>query len=63
MGAKSDQAKGRAKQAAGVLSGSKDLEAEGKSDRRTGEVTEKLDHAKDKVEEAIDKAEDLLHRD
>ena len=54
MSAKSDQAKGHIKEAAGVLTGDKDLESEGKKDRRTGDAEEKIDHAKDKVEGAID---------
>jgi uncharacterized protein YjbJ (UPF0337 family) len=56
MSAKSEQVKGHAKEAAGVLTGDKDLESQGKTDRRTGEAEEKIDHAKDKVEEGIDKA-------
>jgi uncharacterized protein YjbJ (UPF0337 family) len=62
MSAKSDQVKGHVKEAAGVLTGDKDLESEGKTDRRTGEAEEKIDHAKDKVEEVVDKAKDALHR-
>jgi uncharacterized protein YjbJ (UPF0337 family) len=73
MGEKTDQAKGRVKEAAGSLTGDKDLEAEGKADRRAGEAKEKLGHAKDKIadvvdkvdekaEEVIDKAKDALHR-
>ncbi len=73
MSAKSDQVKGQVKQAAGVLTGDKDLESEGKADRRTGEAEEKIDQAKgkieevidltkDKVEELADKTEDDLHR-
>ena len=73
MGAKSDQVKGQVKEAAGTLTGDKDLESEGKADRRAGDVKEKLGHAKDKIEEIIDdveakvedvvdKAKDALHR-
>jgi uncharacterized protein YjbJ (UPF0337 family) len=73
MSAKSDQVKGHVKEAAGVFAGDKDLESEGKVDRRTGEAEEKIDHAKDKVEEVIDstmdtveegadKVRDALHR-
>jgi uncharacterized protein YjbJ (UPF0337 family) len=62
MSAKSEQVKGHAKEAAGVLTGDKDLESQGKSDRRTGEAEEKIDHAKDKVEEAVDKVKDAIHR-
>lgn len=58
MSGKTDQAKGRAKEAAGSVIGDKSLESEGKADRRTGEAKEKLDHAMDTVEEAIDKAKD-----
>jgi uncharacterized protein YjbJ (UPF0337 family) len=58
MGAESDQVKGQAKEAAGSLTGDKDLESEGKADRRAGEAKEKLDHAKGKIEEVIDKARD-----
>ena len=51
MSAKSEQVKGHAKEAAGVLTGDKDLESQGKTDRRTGEV-----------EEGIDKVKDAIHR-
>jgi uncharacterized protein YjbJ (UPF0337 family) len=60
MGAKGDQVKGKVKEAAGSLTGDKDLESEGKADRRAGEAKEKLGHAKDKVEEVVDKAEDKV---
>jgi uncharacterized protein YjbJ (UPF0337 family) len=55
MTGKSEQVKGRIKEAAGSLTGNKDLESEGKSDRLVGEVKEKVDHAKDKVEEVTEK--------
>lgn len=60
MSAKSDQVKGQAKEAAGVLTGDKHLESEGRTDRRTGEAEEKIDHAKDKVEEVIDVTKDKV---
>lgn len=44
MGAKSDQVKGQVKDAAGSLTGDKDLESEGRADRRAGEAKEKVDH-------------------
>jgi uncharacterized protein YjbJ (UPF0337 family) len=62
MGEQTDQVKGKAKEAAGALTGNKDLEREGKADRRAGEAKEKLGDVKDKVEEGIDKAKDVLHR-
>jgi uncharacterized protein YjbJ (UPF0337 family) len=58
MSGKTDQIKGRVKEAAGTLTGDKDLASEGKKDRRPGEVKQTLDHAKGKIEEFIDKAED-----
>jgi uncharacterized protein YjbJ (UPF0337 family) len=60
MGAKTDQVKGQVKEGAGSLTGDKDLESEGKADRRAGEAKEKLDHAKVEVEEVIDQAEDKV---
>ena len=56
MGEKTDQAKGRAKEAAGDLTGDKDLEREGKTERVGGEV-------KEKVGDAVDKVKDAIHRD
>jgi uncharacterized protein YjbJ (UPF0337 family) len=58
MSGKTDQMKGRAKEAAGTLTGSKKLESEGKADRRGGEIKQKLEHGKDKIEGFIDKAGD-----
>jgi uncharacterized protein YjbJ (UPF0337 family) len=41
-----------------ALIGDKDLESEGKADRRAGEAKEKVGHAKDKVHEVLDKTQD-----
>ena len=49
MAGKTDQVKGRAKQAAGVLSGDKDRENEGKVDRAAGKAKEKAGDVIDKV--------------
>ena len=57
MSGKSDQVKGQVKEAAGVLTGDKDLESEGKADGRAGEAKEKLDDAKDKIKDVVDDAE------
>ena len=61
-----DQAKRRAKEAIGTVTGNKDLEAEGKADRRGGEVKEKVEGALEKVKETagdvIDKVKDTLPR-
>ena len=63
MGAKGDELKGKAKEAAGIVTGNEELESEGKADRWSGEVKEKVEQAKDKIEEVIDKAKDALHRE
>lgn len=53
MGATSDKLQGQAKQVAGIVSGDKDLEAEGKADRRAGEAQEKVDEVKDKIADFV----------
>jgi uncharacterized protein YjbJ (UPF0337 family) len=53
---KLDDAKGNLKEAAGDLTGDKDLEREGKVDQATGTV-------KDKVGDAADAVKDALRRD
>jgi uncharacterized protein YjbJ (UPF0337 family) len=51
-----DEAKGRVKEAAGSLTGDKELKREGKVDRAEGTV-------KDKADDAADKVKDVLRRD
>ena len=51
-----DDLKGRAKEAAGDLTGDQDLKNEGKVDRAAGTV-------KDKVGDAADKAKDVVGKD
>lgn len=53
---KMDEAKGRAKETAGGLSGDEDLKNEGKVDRASGSV-------KDKITKVTDKVKDALNRD
>ena len=62
MSDKTDQIKGRAKEAAGKLTDDKSLEHEGTVDRVAGETKEKLGQAKDKVDDTVDKVKDKLHR-
>jgi len=62
MGSQSDQVKGRAKEAAGILTGNEDLETEGRTDRLSGKAHEKIAKAKDKVAEAISKTRKALRR-
>ena len=56
MGENVDKGKGRVKEAAGDLTGDKDLKREGKVDRAAGNV-------KDKVGDAADKVKDTVSRD
>ena len=51
-----DEAKGRVKEAAGNLTGDKDLKNEGKVDQAGGK-------AKHGVEKLTDKVKDMLHKD
>jgi uncharacterized protein YjbJ (UPF0337 family) len=44
-----DETKGRAKEAAGKLTGDEELEREGKVDRAAGKVKEAVDKVKDKL--------------
>jgi len=53
---KTDDLKGRVKEAAGDLSGNDRLKNEGKVDRASGS-------AKDGVDKAADKVKDALHKD
>lgn len=61
MAGKTDQTKGKAKEAVGNLIGNKDLKSEGKADRHSGEAKEKVSKIEKKVEEGIDKAKGMLH--
>ena len=59
---KTDQAKGRIKQAAGDLTGNKDLKREGKADEAAGKVKDKLDDAKRAGEDVVDTVRDVITR-
>jgi uncharacterized protein YjbJ (UPF0337 family) len=48
-----DDAKGRVKEAAGDLTGDRDLKNEGKVDQAVGKVREGVESAADKVKDAI----------
>ncbi len=49
MSEESDKAKGKIKEAAGDLTGDKDLQREGKVDQAAGKVKGAVDDVKDKV--------------
>jgi uncharacterized protein YjbJ (UPF0337 family) len=53
-----DETKGRVKQAAGDLTGDKDLKNEGKVDRAAGSAKEKVGDAADKVKDTIRRDDD-----
>ena len=57
-----DQAKGRIKQAAGDLTGNKDLKKQGKADEAAGKAKELVEDTKDKAEGFIDKARDSVNK-
>ncbi|MDA8435127.1 MAG: CsbD family protein [Actinomycetales bacterium] len=73
MNTQSDQVKGHAKSVAGIVTGNKDLQAEGDAETRTADAAahiddakdkavEVLDHIKDRLDDAADKAKDALHK-
>ena len=59
MSGKKDQIKGQLKEAAGVVTGDKRLEREGRGDRAAGNIKQKVGEVADKVKE---KAEDIVDR-
>jgi uncharacterized protein YjbJ (UPF0337 family) len=50
-----DEAKGRIKEAAGDLTGDKDLQREGKVDQAAGKAKSAVDEASDKLKEAVNR--------
>ena len=55
-----DEAKGRAKQAVGDLTGDDDLRREGKVDEGAGKVKDKVGDLEDKAEDAVDSLKDKV---
>ena len=62
MGSTADQAKGRAKEAIGDLTGDRDLQGEGKADQAKGKVKEAAEKAKDAIGDAADTVKDTFTR-
>ena len=58
MSGKTDVAKGRIKEAAGVLTGNDKLRAEGKTDQAVGEVKQVAEKTVDKVKQSVKKLRD-----
>jgi len=50
---KTDETKGRVKEAAGAVTGDKDLKKEGKTDQAAASVKEKVEGAVDKVKDKL----------
>ena len=50
---KSDELKGRVKEAAGALTGDKKLKREGKADQAVGKIKQTVDKVIDKIKDAI----------
>jgi uncharacterized protein YjbJ (UPF0337 family) len=63
MGENIDEAKGRAKEAAGDLTDDEQLKREGKIDRATSTVKEKIGDAADKVKDKLGTGDDDDSRD
>lgn len=57
-----DQAKGRIKQAAGDLTGNKDMKKQGKADEAAGKAKELVEDTKNKAEGVIDRARDKVNK-
>lgn len=57
---KSDDVKGRIKEAAGVLTGDEKLQREGRADQTAGKIKKAVEKIKDKAEDAIDDLKDSL---
>lgn len=58
-----DEAKGRAKEAAGAITGDDDLKREGKADQAGAKVKGVAEKAKDKVDDLVDKVKDAGRKD
>lgn len=61
MSGTTDDLKGRAKEAAGDLTGDEDLQREGKVDQAKGTVKDKVTDAKNWVEDKVDKVTDKVN--
>ena len=56
MSARTDEIKGRVKQAAGALFGNRRWEREGRADRRAAEAKRRVARTRGKVDEVLDEA-------
>jgi uncharacterized protein YjbJ (UPF0337 family) len=63
MNMNSDQAKGKLKEAAGILTGDEKLENEGKEDQLVGDAKNVIQGVADKAEDMIDSVKQAVHKD
>jgi uncharacterized protein YjbJ (UPF0337 family) len=63
MGASTDDLKGRAKEAAGAVTGDERLKREGKADQAVAKIKGGVDDAAEKVEEGLDAVKNKLRHD
>lgn len=63
MGSRSDEAKGRVKEAVGDLTDNRKLEREGKLDQAGAKAKQKAEKAKNKADEMIDSMKERLDKD
>jgi len=61
MSGHTDKVIGKAKQAAGDITGNDDLEAEGERDEAAGNIKDTVDDAEDRVNDAVDNIKDTLN--
>lgn len=59
-GGKTDEVKGRVKEAAGVLTGDEELERKGKADQSAAKLKKAVEKVKKKAEDVIDEVKDAL---
>ena len=62
MGEKTDKLGGRAKQAAGAVTGDEDLKREGEREEDKGKLKGKVDEAVDKAQDVIEDLKDKADR-
>ena len=62
MGGKTDEIKGRIKEATGVLTGNEELRAEGKADQAAGEAKQAVEKVKKVAEKAVDDVKDAVKK-
>lgn len=63
MSGKTDELKGRTKEAYGDLTDDEKMKQEGRRDQTAGKMKEKLDDAEDWAEDKVDEVKERLDRD